>query len=216
LISLRATDCVWQASDCLVKLSQDEIVTAAAAAKASKRGWDVSALLNDDQREAVSLLGELLQTRPLAREEWNEPSDGVDEATSDDEATEELSIAALYRKLGEAQEAADVFDEDDLSDVQDHHERMVSIVELCDKIVGLLSIVEKSLVGLQTQHDSVVDKTSALHAECETLLSDKLELEALANSIESRLKVLLLKVHICTLPITQCPLHLHAYPNVIR
>jgi hypothetical protein len=41
----------------------------------------------------------------------------------------------------------------------------------------------------QSQHDSVVDKTSALHTECETLLRDKNELEALANSIESHLQV---------------------------
>lgn len=168
-----------------------EMIIAAAAAKASKRNWDVSALLNDDQREAVSVLSELMMKRPLARAEWNELlSDGAEEDERAEEGSpEELSIAALYCKLGEAQEAAEVFNDDDMEDVKEHHERMVGIVQLCDKIVGLLTIVEKTLVGVQTQHDSVVDKTSALHAECETLLADKLELEALANSIENRLKV---------------------------
>ena len=42
----------------------------------------------------------------------------------------------------------------------------------------------------QNKHDSVVDKTSALHTECETLLRDKDELEALANKIESHLQVI--------------------------
>ena len=42
---------------------------------------------------------------------------------------------------------------------------------------------------IQNKHDSVVDKTSALHTECETLLRDKNELEALANKIESHLQV---------------------------
>jgi hypothetical protein len=170
----------------------DESIIAAAAAKASKRNWDASTLLNEDQREAVLALGELLQFRPLARAEWNAPppaESAVADLSPAHVLTEELSVAALYRRLGEEQEAANVFHEDDLEDVQDHYERMVSIVQLCDKIVCLLTIVEKTLVGLQTQHDCVVEKTSALHAECETLLSDKLELEALAKSIESRLKV---------------------------
>ena len=169
----------------------DESIIAAAAAKASKRSWDASTLLNEDQREAVLALGELLQYRPLARAEWNAPpaESEVADLSPAHVLTEELSVAALYRRLGEEQEAANVFHEDDLEDVQDHYERMVSIVQLCDKIVCLLTIVEKTLVGLQTQHDCVVEKTSALHAECETLLSDKLELEALAKSIESRLKV---------------------------
>ena len=167
------------------------MIIAAAAAKASKRNWDVSALLNDDQREAVSVLSELMMKRPLARAEWNEtlPEGAEEDERAEEGSAEELSIAALYCKLGEAQEAAEVFDDDDLADVNQHHERMVCIVQLCDKIVGLLTIVETTLVGVQTQHDSVVDKTSALHAECETLLADKLELEALANSIENRLKV---------------------------
>ena len=45
------------------------------------------------------------------------------------------------------------------------------------------------LTCAQNKHDSVVDKTSALHTECETLLRDKNELEALANKIESHLQV---------------------------
>ena len=170
----------------------DELVVAAAAAKASKRSWDVSALLNDDQRQAVAELAELFAERPLARAEWNvpPPPEGAEDGGGADALpAEELSIAALYRKLGEAQEGADVFDEDDLSDVRDHHARMMGIVQLCDKIVGLLTIVEQTLVGLQDQHNSVVDKTSALHAECETLLHDKLALEAMANTIQTRLKV---------------------------
>jgi hypothetical protein len=170
----------------------DELVATAAAAKASKRSWDVSTLLNDDQRQAVAELAELFVERPLARAEWNAPlPEGADggEGAQDGVASDELSIAALYRKLGEAQEGADVFDEDDLSDVRDHHARMLGIVQLCDKIVGLLTIVEKTLEGLEDKHNAVVHKTSALHTECEKLLNDKLELEALANTIQNRLKV---------------------------
>jgi hypothetical protein len=171
----------------------EELVATAAAAKASKRSWDVSTLLNDDQRQAVAELAELFVERPPARAEWNAPlpEGAVDggEGAQDGVPSDELSIAALYRKLGEAQEGADMFDEDDLSDVRDHHARMLGVVQLCDKIVGLLTIVEKTLEGLEDKHNAVVHKTSALHAECEKLLNDKLELEAMANTIQNRLKV---------------------------
>jgi hypothetical protein len=173
--------------------SREKIVATAAAAKASKRSWDVSTLLNDDQRQAVAELAELFVERPPARAEWNAPlpEGAVDggEGAQDGVPSDELSIAALYRKLGEAQEGADMFDEDDLSDVRDHHARMLGVVQLCDKIVGLLTIVEKTLEGLEDKHNAVVHKTSALHAECEKLLNDKLELEAMANTIQNRLKV---------------------------
>ena len=170
----------------------DGAVLEAAADRAAKRAWDVSSLLSEKQREAVASLGELLQHRPLARPEWNvsmldDDVEGGEHA--DAAASEDLSIAELYRQLGEAQAAAQDQDTDDLAAVRDHHARMTGIVQLCDKIISLLGIVEETLVRLQTQHDSVVDKTSALHAECETLLADKVHLEALAATIESRLKV---------------------------
>lgn len=121
------------------------------AEQASKKAWDVSALLNDDQRDAISKLGELMQHRPFARPEWDEPpsQEGGGDGGTDVELPSELSVAALYHQLGEAQEAAEDFDDEDLSDVHDHHQRMVGIVQLCDKIIELLTIVEKTLVGLQ-------------------------------------------------------------------
>lgn len=172
----------------------DDTILATAAAKTGKRAWDVSALLGEEQRAAVAELAELLLHRPLARPEWNTSHmDGVgDEAPDGDDSAggaEEASIAALYRKLGEEQEATEDLGDDDLTDVHEHHARMTGIVQLCDDILKLLAVVEDTLVRLQTQHDSVVDKTSALHAECETLLADKLELEALASRIEGHLSV---------------------------
>lgn len=129
--------------------SREEEIVAAAAELASKKAWDVSALLNDEQREAIASLGELMQHRPYARPEWEDPplqEEGDESAGA--VLLEELSVAALYRQLGEAQEGADDSDED-LSDVHEHHERMVGIVQLCDKIIQLLTIVDTTLVGLQ-------------------------------------------------------------------
>jgi hypothetical protein len=138
----------------------EEAVIAAAAALASKKAWDVSVLLNDDQREAVSKLGELLQHRPYARREWDEePPPGEDEGgdgEASDPLPEALSIAALYRLLGDAQEGAEDMDDEDLAEVHDHHQRMVGIVQLCDKIIELLTIVDKTLVGLQVSARSRV------------------------------------------------------------
>ena len=141
-----------------------------------------------DVDEVLRLEGDHLRGEPAPgglAVDADEAPDGDDSAGG----AEEASIAALYRKLGEEQEATEDLGDDDLTDVHEHHARMTGIVQLCDDILKLLAVVEDTLVRLQTQHDSVVDKTSALHAECETLLADKLELEALASRIEGHLSV---------------------------
>ena len=170
----------------------DDTILATAAAKTGKRAWDVSALLGEEQRAAVAELAELLLHRPLARPEWNTSHmDGVgDEAPGGDDSaggSEEASIAALYRKLGEEQEATEDLGDDDLTDVHEHHARMTGIVQLCDDILKLLAVVEDTLVRLQTQHDSVVEKTSALHAECDLAARARALVEGCEGEVAERL-----------------------------
>lgn len=148
--------------------------------------WDSSALLSDVQREALASLGQLASQRRLPVEEWNvEGGDDIVEGIAHARgAGGGGSVAELFESLVIA-EAAEM--EGDLDDVTEHQRRLKEMLRLADAFLEKLGCVDGALQGLQDQHDAVVTKTSALHTECEKLLSEKTEMDLLASGIEERL-----------------------------
>jgi hypothetical protein len=144
--------------------------------------WDAGELLNDSQKEALASLGQLASERRLPVEEWHIEDTG--QADSDVAEAKAISVAELFQKLAQA-ETMEV--ESDLLDVTEHYRRLKDMLALADAFLDKLDSVDGALKGLQEQHDTVVHKTSALHSECEQLLQEKTEMEALANGIQSKL-----------------------------
>jgi hypothetical protein len=142
--------------------------------------WDAGELLDETQKEALASLGQLASERRLPVEEWNMEDDGKAEVAE----TKNITVAELFQKLAEA-EAMEV--ENDLLDVTEHHRRMKDMLALADAFLEKLDSIDGSLGGLQEQHDAVVHKTSALHSECEQLLQEKTDMEALASGIQTKL-----------------------------
>ena len=160
------------------------------AAKSHKKMWDAGVLLRDSQKEILATLAEYTSVRPLPVEAWrqeaapNSESAHNKESDQDNHSESACEVAAIYRALAEAETAGT---DDEISDVISQQKRLKGILNLCDNILAKLSLVDESLVSLQDQHDSVVSKTSAVHAECEKLTVEKSELEGLAKTIQNRL-----------------------------
>ena len=160
------------------------------ATKSNMKMWDAGVLLRDSQKEVLATLAEYTSVRPLPVEAWRQEAapnwESVRSKESDLHNRSASVVAALYRALAEA-ETAGTDTDGEISDVISQQKRLKGILNLCDNILAKLSLVDESLVSLQDQHDSVVSKTSAVHAECEKLTVEKSELEGLAKTIQNRL-----------------------------
>lgn len=160
------------------------------AAKSHKKMWDAGILLRDSHKEALATLAEYTSIRPLPVESWRQDNGANIDSAHSKETEPEIQIDAccevadIYRALAEAETLGT---DDDISDISNQQNRLKGILKLCDDILAKLSSVDESLVALQDQHDSVVIKTSAVHAECEKLTVEKSELESLAKTIQNRL-----------------------------
>jgi hypothetical protein len=97
-------------------------------------------------------------------------------------------VAGFLRELEEAA-GSEAGEDEEIADVIEHYNRLRTVLDSCDGILEELRGVESCLVGLQEQHDAVVDKTSALHSECEELLRAKAAREEFATKIAERLAV---------------------------